>query len=412
MKRLGGLDLVRGVGILCVVLLHSATFHYQAISEVDFDDPPLVITVIGFLLMWAGLFAILSSAAYAYSSALRVEEGRSTPARVAANYAKAGLLMLVLHYLYFIGFAPKLLDVEGGNHQFALLPGLIVAGRFPPIYPDRVFYSTALSMTAWNLLLTGPLIGWLLKRGPKARRAAFLLGGLGTLVVVLSLVRLPLYPLTVQAIDEGRWLAALLLGFLFNKNNPILPYLGFGLFGSALGLSLAQSEKPRRVLGWFAIIGALWLAAGIVGLTLLPDTMLEREVDLFWYFIVLLQLGLFLLLVVLALYLFDYGPERLRDTLTRVLRPARQAGAVSLSIFMLETVLSQIGVRIADALLPGWSLSINACLLFGAINALLWLGIVRVWGRLGFRYGLEWLSVRVYGWLKRPSDKMRMGEFL
>lgn len=412
MKRLAGLDLVRGVGILCVVWLHSATFHYAAITEVNFDDPPLVITVIGFLLMWAGLFAILSSAAYAYSSTVRVEEGRSTPAQVAANYAKAGLLMLVLHYVYFLGLAPKLLDVEHGQHQFSLIPGLIATGRLTPLYPDRIFYSSALSMTAWNLLLTGPLVGWLLKRGRGMRHAAFLLGGLGTLVVVLSLIRLPMYPVAAKAIEDGRWLAALTLGFLFNKNNPILPYLGFGLFGSALGLALAQSEKPRRALGWFALIGAVWFAAGVVGLALLPDTMLEREVDLFWYCIVLLQLGLFLLLVVLALYLFDYGPERLRGALSRALRPARQIGAVSLSIFMLETVLSQIGVRVADALLPGWSLSVNACLLFGAINALLWLGIVWVWSSLGFLYGMEWLSVRVYGWLKRPSDKMRMGEFL
>ena len=49
MKRLAGLDIVRGVGILCVVFLHSATFHYEAITEVDFDNPPLVITIIGFL---------------------------------------------------------------------------------------------------------------------------------------------------------------------------------------------------------------------------------------------------------------------------------------------------------------------------------------------------------------------------
>ncbi|MBN1933845.1 MAG: hypothetical protein JW934_04220 [Anaerolineae bacterium] len=412
MKRLAGLDLVRGVGILCVVFLHSATFHYAAISEVNFDDPPLVITVIGFLLMWAGLFAILSSAAYAYSSAVRVGQGNLSPVQIAASYAKAGLLMLVLHYVYFLALAPKLLDVEGGNHQFSLLPGLIATGRFPPFYSDRVFYSTALSMTAWNLLLIGPLVGWLLKRGRGARHAAPLLGGLGTLVVVLSLIRLPMYPVAAKSIEDGRWLAALIFGFLFNKNNPVLPYLGFGLFGSALGLALAGTERPRRALGWFALLGALWLAAGIVGLALLPDTMLEREVDLFWYFIVLFQLGLFLLLVVLALYLFDYGPDKLCGVLNNALKPARRVGAVSLSIFMLETVFSQIGVRIADALLPGWSLSINACLLFGAINALLWVGIVWVWSRAGFRYGMEWLSVRAYKWLRRPSDKMRMGEFL
>ncbi len=411
MKRLSGLDLMRGVGILGVVFLHSATFHYQAITEVDFDHPPLVITIIGFLLMWAGLFAILSSVVYAYSSALRVASGRATARQVMLNYVKAGLFMLVLHYVYFIALAPKLIDVVHGHHRFSLLPGLIASGRLPSISPDRVFYSTALSMIAWNLLLIGPLIGWLLK-GREARRSGLILGALGTAVVVLSLLRLPMYPLAVQAIEQGRWLTAFVLGFLFNKNNPILPYLGFGLFGSALGLSLAGAGRPRRVLGWFALAGAGWLAAGVVGLTLLPDTMLEREVDMFWYCIVLFQMGLFLLLTVLALYLFDYGPDAVRRALNKALLPMRRIGSVSLSIFMIETVLSQVGVRIADALFPGWSLRINVCLLFGAINVLLWVGIVWGWSRLGFRYGMEWFSVRVYRWLKRPSDKMRMGEFL
>jgi len=425
MKRLIGLDVLRGIGILCMVFLHSATFHYQAITEVDFDNPPWVITLIGFLLMWAGLFAILSGAAYAYSSAMRLEKRQTTPAQIALNYIKAGLFMLVLHYVYFILLAPKLLDVEHGRHQYALLPGLIAHGRIPTLSVDRVFYSTALSMVAWNLMLIGPLVGWLLKKGSHPRQTGIVLGGSGTLVILLSLVRLPMYPITERAIQEGNWIAALALGFLFNKNNPILPFLGFGLFGAWLGLSLARAEKvlpaenPGRVLGRFAWLGAAWLIAGIAGLILLPDTMLEREIDLFWYFIVLFQLGLFLLLTVLALALLDMAPTRVRGAAERRnrvwpvladswLKPVRRVGTVSLSIFMLETVISQILVKVADRLLPGWSLSITLCLAFGAVNVLLWVGWVWAWAGLGFRYGMEWWSVRAYALLGRSSDKMRI----
>ncbi|MBN1579854.1 MAG: hypothetical protein JXA89_04065 [Anaerolineae bacterium] len=417
MKRLAGLDVVRGAGILCVVFLHSATFHYEAITEVDFDNPPLTITIIGFLLMWAGLFALVSSTAYAYSTVKRVDGKQMAADRVVSHYGKAGLFMLVLSYLYFVLLAPKLLDVEHGQHQYALIPGLIANGRFPPIHADRVFYSTALSMTAWNLLFIGPLLAFLLGKEPAGeepggKRNGILLGGLGTLVILVSLVRLPLYPLAVQAIEGGNWLVAFVLGFLVNKNNPILPYLGFGLFGASLGVSLARATRPGKVLKWFAIAGAIWLATGIGGLFMLPDTMLEREVDLFWYCIVLFQLGLFLLLIVLALYLFDFSAEKVRPSTFRVFEPARRIGTVSLSIFMFETVLSQILVVIGDALFPGWRLSINACLVFGALNVLAWVGIVWAWARLGFRYGMEWWSVRVYAWLKRPSAKMEMGEFL
>jgi hypothetical protein len=404
MRRLQGLDLIRGIGIVAVVFLHSATFHFDGITEVDLSDPPLLITVIGFLLMWAGLFAIVSSTAYAYSTATRLQHGEVKPQQLLKRFWVAGGFLLTLHYIYFVVLAPKLLDVEHGNHQYALLPGLIAGGRFPPVYADRLFYSTTLSMLGWNLILIGPLLALLLRddglRHP--RRNGAVLGGLGTLIVILSLARIPLYPLAEKAIARGNVVGALFWGFLVNKNNPILPYLGFGLFGTWLGLALAQAEQRRRLLGLFGIIGGAWLICGVVGLYLLPDTMLEREIDLFWYFITLFQLGLFLLLVVGTVSVADILQPRFLDSPSF---PVRRLGMASLSIFMLETVLSQILVTIGDAAWPGWRMDIGRCLAFGALNALVWVVIVAVWARFEFRFSMEWLTVRVHAWLGRPSRK-------
>ncbi len=406
MKRLVGLDVIRGIGILLVVFLHSATFNYANIVQVDFEHPPLIITVIGFMLMWAGLFALVSGVAYACTTTTRLSDGRIALRQVGWQWVLAGGWMLVLHYVYFLVLAPKLIDFEHGQHQYALLPGLIVAGRLLPLTTERIFYSTTLSMIAWNLLLIAPLWRPLLALSEKnPRRADLIWGGLGTLVILASLLRIPMYPLTARVIEGRNWLVALILGFVFNKNNPILPYLAFGLFGAWLGLSLAVSEKPRRVLGRFALIGVFWLVAGVVGLFLLPDTMLEREVDLFWYCIILFQLGLFLLLIVGTLALIDFS-ERWGGALRRLASLLARIGRVSLTIFMLETVLSQTLVRLGDALWPGWNETINVCLAFGALNALLWVGVVALWGRWNCRYGLEWLSVRVFSLLGRPSDKM------
>ena len=234
------------------------------------------------------------------------------------------------------------------------------------------------------------------------RRSSLVLGVLGTAVLGLSLARIPLYPLAEQAIERGNVLGSLLWGFLVNKNNPILPYLGFGLFGTSLGLTLAQAGPRRRNLILFAVIGALWLVAGVIGLFLLPDTMLEREIDMFWYCITILQLGLFLLLIVSAIAITDlsFGP------LAKLSVHARRMGAASLTIFLLETPLSQILVRIGDALSPGWRLDIGPCLAFGALNALLWVAITALWARWGFRYSMEWLTVHVHAWFGRPSDKL------
>jgi hypothetical protein len=215
--------------------------------------------------------------------------------------------------------------------------------------------------------------------------------------------------LAERSIEQGDVLGSLLWGFLVNKNNPILPNLGFGLFGTALGLALADQERQRRTLVISGAVGALWLACGIVGLFLLPDTMLEREIDLFWYFVTLFQLGLFLLLAVGAVAIADVLRPRILDRLSV---PVRRLGTASLSVFMLETLLSQVLVRIGDAVWPGWRMDIGPCLAFGALNALLWVAIVGLWARFEFRYSMEWLTVRVHAWLGRPSDKIKVHERL
>jgi surface polysaccharide O-acyltransferase-like enzyme len=407
MRRLAGLDVIRGVGILAVVFLHSATFYYQGITTIDWDDPPLLIQVIGFLLMWAGLFAVVSSAAYAYSMAKRIANGEMRVQQLVWNWVVAGGFLLVLHYVYFVALAPKLLDVVGGAHMYSLIPGWIATGKFPPVYPERMFYSTALSMVAWNLLLIGPLLWALIRRRglPQMKRNGAILGGLGTALILLSLARIPLYPLSVDAIDQGTVISAIGWGFLVGKNNPILPYVGFGLFGTWFGLALAQSQTPRRVLSFFSLVGMLWLIAGIVGLFLLPTTMLEREIDLYWYLITLFLLGLSLLLVSAASFVFDFGAKT-TSVLRRALVPVRRLGKVSLSIFCLETVLSQILVVVADVLFGGWRRQMSLCLAFGAFCVLLWMGLVALWAQFGFLYSMEWLTVQVHALFKRPSAKM------
>jgi len=230
---------------------------------------------------------------------------------------------------------------------------------------------------------------------------------LGTVVILASVARIPLYPLAVEAVEQGQVAMALFWGFLVNKNNPILPYLGFGLYGFWFGIALARESSRRRslcrTLFSFLGLGAVWLVAGIVGLVLLPDTMLERDVDLTWYFIIVFQLGLFLLLLAGVLLITDVARISWVD---RLLSPLRRLGAVSLSVFMLETVLSQILVRIGDALSPGWRLTIGPCLAFGALNVLLWAGIVLLWSRSGFRFSMEWCTVQVYRLFGQTSRKL------
>jgi hypothetical protein len=84
----------------------------------------------------------------------------------------------------------------------------------------------------------------------------------------------------------------------------------------------------------------------------------------------------------------------------------RRAGTSSLSIFTLESVLSQALATLLTWLVPSWNQTIGICILFGVINAAIWAGIVKLWARYDYRYSMEWLTVRFYARFNRPSNKL------
>ncbi len=84
-----------------------------------------------------------------------------------------------------------------------------------------------------------------------------------------------------------------MLIWLVNKNNPTLPFLAFGLLGSWLGLRL-EEKRPSRPSAAFGRQPAD--RTGMVLYVFLPDTMLQRAIDLKWYSIMIAQMGLFILL--------------------------------------------------------------------------------------------------------------------
>lgn len=415
MRRYISLDVLRGIGILGVVYLHSSLFHYGDIMNVDFDNPPPVVTVIGLLLMWGGLFAVISGAANGSMMYGRFVDGKSSPDRVLRGAAATGLFILLLHYVYFLFLGPALLDLETGDHSMSVLAGFIRHGAWRLPRADRVFYSTALSMVGWNVILVGVVLYFLLRNGghQKPKRNYAIMAALGMAVVVVSLIRIPLYPLSQQAIERGNYPLAFLLGFTVNKNDPVLPYFGFGLFGAMIGVALARGESHRKIREYFGLTGVGWLAAGVIGLMLLPDTMLERAVDAFWFFLIVVQLGLFILLVVALLWLLDFCPEEKRWRRAGLLRWVRRFGMVSLSVFMLETPLSGVLARLADAVFPGWNMSMNVTFMFAAFNVVIWLGLVKLWEVYDFRYSFEWIFVNSLERLAgRRSAKMKIKENL
>ncbi len=407
-ERFAGLDFLRGLGIFFVVMLHSAFYYFGGLYDLDLNDPPPIVTVIGLLLMFAGMFAIISSMVHCIQMFRRStsDPGGASPGRTALQFTVRGAVILVIAYAYFIITGPGVVDMAARTMDNSILVELIQSGRFKGVSFQRIFYIDSLVMLGMNIILLGFFSALMLKilktaENPWFRKSLFI-GGI--LSAALSLARIPLYSILMEALDEGDHGIFIALNWLVNKNNPILPYIAFGFFGmwmSASMLTLGWKIMRTRVL----LISALFLVAGVALYVVLPDTMLERSIDMKWYSIMLAQLGLFMLMVLGALKIFDFRHAGASNR-NVIVRFFTRFGVAGLTVFFLESVVSALVFRLLGLMIPGISLDLWQALVYGAVLSLVWGVLLILWEKAGYKFGLEFFYGKIVAALSGQSSKL------
>ncbi|RLF34122.1 MAG: hypothetical protein DRN07_00770 [Thermoplasmata archaeon] len=391
MKRYTSLDMLRGVGILGVIYLHSIVFYFGNFMNIDFDHPPLIVTVVAVMVLMGGIFGVISGAANTIMAHLRFKGlMRGKPFR---HIMSAGIFLLIMHYIYNVFLGPHTHNFETGEHSYSMVALTVRNGALTFPHMDKLFEGSALTMLGWNLIFLGIILYFLFRNGGihRTRRNKIILGVCGTLLVPLSIVRVHLFPMVESSLSHGNYALSTVLSYFVAKPYPLLPYLAFGLFGALLALTLLESREKMKRMAWF---GAIWLIMGIAGIFIVPQNI--KGVDMFWFVKVLLELGIFILMIVAFSMLFD--TEKREKSLPWL----RRFGRVSFTIYILQTPLSEIFAKGLDITIPGWNMTIPAMLVFGVCNVILWAGIIALWSRYHFRYSLEWLWVRIL----KPSTKM------
>jgi hypothetical protein len=406
MRRSIGLDVLRGVGIVGVLFLHFALYRFGGLMDIDFSDPPPLVTAIGFALMWAGLFAVASGAAMAARSMERSETGGPVLRPALAR----ALVMLVLSYLYFLVFGPGLVHFDSKSIDYGILPSLANFGELRWPTAERLLYVDSLGMIALNAAVVGVAMKAVLRRGNGAGLGAWAaLFASACAALALGLFRIPLYELFARGFESGETWTLVGLNFLANKNNPLLPYAAFGLFGASA--AVAAKLRSRLALGIGYVAGAAMSVGGMALYLVWPDTMLERAIDETWFLLMAFQCGAFLLIVQAILHV-----SAARRGGARQASPAAPARALSLygraglTAFMLEPLATAAIGRALDALLPGWNATMPGTMAVAALYAAAWGGALLAWKRARFAFGADWLYAKGCELLGYPSTRLDFPE--
>ena len=96
LERMNSLDFLRGISIMLVVFFHTSIYNYANIHKIDFTNPPIIVIVMSFLVLWGGLIIFYSGLVNARMLCKRSENERNL------QYVKylwiAGFIYVIIHY--------------------------------------------------------------------------------------------------------------------------------------------------------------------------------------------------------------------------------------------------------------------------------------------------------------------------
>jgi peptidoglycan/LPS O-acetylase OafA/YrhL len=397
-KRVNSLDFLRGISLILVVFFHTAVYNYANIHKIDFNNPPIIVVLISFLVLWGGILIFYSGIVNTIMLYGRIEKLGNLKH---ANFLFiAGGIYLIIHYLLNIFLGRWNIDFVNNQPDMTVVANSIRNMQLTLPRITKFFDGSSISTIGLNLIIVVSLLLFLLRNKgfEKEKRNYWVLGTSGFVIMLFSFTRIYLYGIVEQSIQAKNYLLATVLGFTIANPYPLFPYLAYGLFASIVGIMIYKKRKNliKKVI---IPIGLFFFIYGLVGCMNFPKTI--SKADYFWYFKTHLELGIFILIVTFFLLIFEFRNKKINN-----IPFIKWFSRVSLTVYLFETLLSEIFGKILDNLMPAWDQTINGCLIFGAVNIIIWILILWIWQKNNFKFSVEYWWVKIFRKLGKESTKI------
>jgi len=425
MKRLLYVDIVRGLMIVWVIILHavgSLVFRYDAGAANQVGMNPvlfLVLLPVGIVATWAPFFIVLSGTAHAYSmfgnmrkAALSGDNGR-----VWSNYlgALTNSGIIYVYSLFNVLFLHHSMEFNG-VFQHTMLTSALHDGVLYPPSVQLLFYSDALAAIAIGTAAVNTVLFLLWRYGgvdSPRRDYAMLFAMMMLFVFTARDLHTRFDHVYYQAITDGAYVKAAVLKSIIGANQSPVPNVGYGFLGALFGLALVRGEGLRRIQGFGVMLAAFFLLmAGAQlwreGLT--PQELLAHTLPMKLHH---LNLGLITLVCLWLITWMEFAPEERRAVIARRTTLPRRFSMAALSVFLLEGVTAVLLSRLIGLAWPGFQQNPVAIVLFVGGLILLWDRVLRLWERVDFKYGFEWYLIKIVGRVRgRCSQRLNAAEVL
>lgn len=414
-KRLLYVDCLRGFFIIYILWLHAfnAVVYRNNPQSMDNANPwifiifaPLVI-----LATWAPIFVMVSGTVHAYSMHQNLLKYKGTVKmnpelnRLLSGGLVNSFLLICFSFINVIFFHHRM--PFNGRFYETLITGFIQKGSFPDFSFDIIFYTDALGNIGISLFFLHITLYALWRSGELFdRKYTFrILTGIAlTLLFISPAIHSALDGIFYQSIQEKKWGLEWLLKFLLTP----LPNMAYGYLGAVFGIALSEQIELSKIRRYGYGLGTAFviLAVGLIwNYGLKPVEFAKSPLP---FKIQVLNVGLMLLLSAYLAGVMEYTTISNREWWMKHTTIIRRFGVVALSIFLLE---GPIAVSLGRIYL--WTIGSPAefpknplyIIPFILLVLLFWHVVIKAWERFGFKYGTEWLSVQIVGWVKGRKSK-------
>ncbi len=278
-KRLVTLDILRGIAIFGMILVHvsyklfDASWLMDSINSGNLDFGVftwILVIILGYLGTWHGFFLFISATVNSLVFASKVRVGVNPKKLLQKNLISGGILVVVGYFVEGLGYW----GYFGTSFREWAVTGNFVESfsSFRPFVAEGFFIQT-LQIIGLAIMINGIILYFLLKdKGyEKSVRNTIIFGVLTALVLFVTpflndLIEknlIPNWP-DIGSLSGHKSFGVWLLTILCGPKFPLLPFLASAFMGSLIGVFLSNPQPKKKAIWKFIIAGICMIIVGTI----------------------------------------------------------------------------------------------------------------------------------------------------